>query len=56
MGVARHSQSPESAQALVDWVIVNIPLEIADEDGKSVGRIGWLDEDVRLLAERAGYR
>ena len=56
MGVARHAQNPDSAQALVDWVIVNIPLDIADENGKGAGRIGWLDEDVRLLAERAGYR
>ncbi len=56
IGVARHAQNPDAAQALVDWIIVNIPLEIADDDGKSVGRIGWLDEDARLLAERAGYR
>ncbi|MDJ0794142.1 MAG: extracellular solute-binding protein [Woeseiaceae bacterium] len=56
LGVARHAQNPDAAQALVDWVIVNIPLDIPDENGKSAGRIGWLDEDVRLLAERAGYR
>lgn len=56
LGVARHAQNPNAAQALVDWVIVNIPLEIADESGKSAGRIGWLDEDARRLAERAGYR
>ena len=56
LGVARHAQNPNAAQALVDWVIVNVPLDIADENGKSAGRIGWLDEDVRLLAERAGYR
>ena len=56
LGVARHAQNPDAAQALVDWVIVNIPLEIGDENGKSASRIGWLDEDVRLLAERAGYR
>ncbi|MDJ0751280.1 MAG: extracellular solute-binding protein [Woeseiaceae bacterium] len=56
IGVARHAPNPDAAQALVDWIIVNIPLGIADDDGKSVGRVGWLDEDVRLLAERAGYR
>ena len=56
VGVARHAQNPNAAQALVDWIIVNIPLEIADGSGKSAGRIGWLDEDARLLAERAGYR
>lgn len=56
LGVVRHAQHPGAAQALVDWIIVNIPLEIADENGKSAGRIGWLDEDARLLAERAGYR
>ncbi len=56
LGVARHAQNPNAAQALVDWIIVTIPLEIADENGKSAGRIGWLDEDVGLLAERAGYR
>ncbi len=56
LGVARHAPNPDTAQALVDWVIVNIPLEIGDENGKSAGRVGWLDEDVRLLAERAGYR
>ena len=56
LGVARHAQNPGSAQALVEWIIVNIPLEIPEEKGKSAGRIGWMDEDVRLLAERAGYR
>ncbi len=56
LGVARHAQNPDAAQALVDWIIVNIPLEITDESGKSAGRLGWLDEDARLLAERAGYR
>ncbi len=56
LGIARHAPNAEAAQALVDWIIVNVPLDIADEDGKSAGRIGWLDEDVGLLAERAGYR
>ena len=56
LGVARHAQNPGSAQALIDWIIVNIPLEIPDEKGKSAGRIGWMAEEVRLLAERAGYR
>ena len=56
LGVARHAQNPDAAQALVDWIMVNVPLDIADDSGKSSARIGWLDEDVGLLAERAGYR
>ncbi len=56
LGIARHSQNAAAAQALVDWVIVTFPLDLADHTGPSAGRIGWLDEDARLLAERAGYR
>ncbi len=56
LGVARHAQQAEAAQALVDWMIVNLPLDLADYDGPGASRIGWLHEDARLLAERAGYR
>lgn len=56
LGIARHARNPDGAQAFADWVIVNIPLDIADQGGKSAGHMGWLDEDAGLLAERAGYR
>ena len=56
LGVARHAKNADAAQLLVDWVIRNVPLQIDDGTGKSVGNQGWLDEEVGLLAERAGYR
>lgn len=57
IGVARHAHSPESAQALVNWLLRETPLRAPEfSNGKNVGVAGWRDEDARLLAERAGYR
>jgi len=56
IGVVRHARYPESAQALVDWVIRSRQLHPASSNGRNIGIAGWLDEDARLLAERAGYR
>ena len=57
IGVARHAHNPESAQALVDWLLREIPLRVPElSNGKNIGVAGWRDEDARLLAERAGYR
>ncbi|MGI9235732.1 MAG: ABC transporter substrate-binding protein [Woeseiaceae bacterium] len=57
IGVARHAKQAESAQALVEWMLESNPLpEPESSNGRNVGLAGWHNEDVRLLAERAGYR
>ena len=57
LGVGRHAASPEAAQALADWVLRNASVRIpAYADLPHAGIAGWRDEEVRLLAERAGYR
>lgn len=56
IGVVRHARYPESAQALVDWLIRDKRLDATSSNGRNIGIAGWLDEDARLLAERAGYR
>lgn len=57
IGVARHTHNAESAQALVDWLLREIPLPAPElTNGKNIGLAGWRDEDAKLLAERAGYR
>jgi len=57
IGVARHAPHAESAQKLVNWLLDENPLqEPATSNGKNIGLAGWRDEDVTLLAERAGYR
>lgn len=56
IGVARHARQAESAQRLVEWFVRNKQPRIVSESETSPVRIaGWLDEDARLLAERAGY-
>ncbi len=56
MGVGRHASSPERAQQLIDWLILNRPLEgLGAWQGKNVAIAGWRNEEARLLAERAGY-
>jgi iron(III) transport system substrate-binding protein len=56
MGVGRHAMSPEKAQQLVDWLIVNRPLgALRDWNGRNIGVVGWRHEDAMLLAERASY-
>lgn len=57
MGVGRHANNPERAQQLIDWLIVNKPLEYpAEWKGRNMGVVGWRHAEVLLLAERAGYR
>jgi hypothetical protein len=57
IGVARHAPHAESAQELVNWLLDEKSLqEPATSNGKNIGLAGWRDEDVTLLAERAGYR
>ena len=57
LGVGRHAASPEAAQALADWVLRNASVRIPSyADLPHAGIAGWRDEEVRLLAERAGYR
>jgi len=56
IGVARHARQVESAQRLVEWLVRKRQSRIVSEsDIRPVGIAGWLDEDARLLAERAGY-
>lgn len=57
IGVTRHAPDAESAQQLVNWLLDERSLqEPATANGKNIGLAGWRDEDVTLLAERAGYR
>jgi hypothetical protein len=57
MGVARHAQNAERAQQLIEWLILNKPLEgLADWSGKNVSIAGLRNEEALLLAERAGFR
>lgn len=56
LGVARHARYPESAQMLVGWLIKQQTRPMHDHTSRNIGVVGFLDEDVRLLAERAGYR
>jgi len=57
IGVARHARQAESAQRLVEWLVRNKQPRIVSEfEISPVSIAGWLDEDARLLAERAGYQ
>lgn len=57
IGVGRHAAHPEKAQQLVDWLLRNHPPGgLAEWNGRNFGVVGWRDEDVRLLADRVGYR
>ena len=57
IGVARHAQQPQAAQQLVDWLLRKTNIQIgSDAETRPVGIAGWLDEDAKLLAERASYR
>ncbi len=57
MGIGRHANNPERAQQLIDWLIVNKPLEYpAEWNGRNMGVAGWRHAEVLLLAERAAYR
>ena len=57
IGVARHAPQAESAQQLVKWLVKKLQPRIASEiEIDPVSIAGWLDEDAKLLAERAGYQ
>jgi len=56
LGVARHARYPESAHLLVGWLVKQETNPMHDRTGRNIGVVGLLDEDARLLAERAGYR
>lgn len=57
LGVGRHAASPEAAQALADWMLRHASVRIPSYAAlPHAGIAGWRDEEVRLLAERAGYR
>jgi len=57
IGVARHAQQPESAQQLVKWLVDKKQPRIANKfEIGPVSIAGWLDEDARLMSERAGYQ
>jgi len=57
IGVARHARQPESAHALVNWMLAKKSLrEPVASNGRNIGLAGWRDEDAVLLAERAAYR
>ena len=57
VGVGRHARQPDAAQVLADWLLVNKSVRVPSfADLPQAGVAGWRDEEVRLLAERAGYR
>ncbi len=57
VGISRHAQHPDAAQALVSWMLsTDQPGELNGSLARNVGTAGWRAEDARLLAERAGYR
>ena len=57
IGVARHAQQAESAQHLVKWLVEKLqPRIVSEVEIDPVSIAGWLDEDARLLAARAGYQ
>ncbi len=56
VGIARHARQPELAQQLLGWLLLQKPIQIANDfDGRSAAISGWRDEQARLLAERAAY-
>jgi hypothetical protein len=57
IGVGRHAAQPERAQQLVDWLLRNHPpAGLAEWNDRNIGVVGYRDNEVRLLAERVGYR
>jgi iron(III) transport system substrate-binding protein len=62
-GIARHAARPESAALLIGWLAAQAPLPDAARDAakndlpaRDAAVTGWIHEDARKLAERAGYR
>ena len=57
IGIARHARQAESAETFVQWMLASNPVpQPESSNGRNLGLVGWRDEEVRLLAERAGYR
>ena len=57
VGIGRHAVNPDEAQALADWMLRNASVRIRPDSALPNAAIaGWRDEEVRMLAERAGYR
>ena len=57
IGVTRHARQPDSAQKLVEWLLINRSPQVESEFARqSVDTAGWNDEEASLLAERAVYR
>ena len=56
IGIARHARFPDSANALVDWLLQKKSLQEFDApNGRNVGIAGWRNEEALLLVERVGY-
>lgn len=58
-GIGRHARNPDAAQAIVDWLLRNRPIDLRSKVPPHPGAVyvaGYRDEEARLLAERAGYR
>lgn len=59
IGIGRHARNAEAAQRLVDWLLRDQPKTFGvspDSPLQPPYRLGWRDEEARLLAARAGYR
>lgn len=72
VGIARHARNPESAAMLIEWMLTDAAqsyhqartfsysimdvARLGSVDPGNVSTIGWRDEEVAKLAERAGYR
>ncbi len=58
IGVARHARDPEAGRRFVGWYLdgTYTTLNAPRLATRNVSVAGRLDEDARLLAERAGYR
>lgn len=59
IGIGRHARNPEGAQQLVDWLVSDNAAVFRSESEfmpRPTHVAGYLDEEARLLAERAGYR
>lgn len=57
IGVARHAEQADAAQALVQWMLESTSLPAPQSsNGRNLALVGWRAEDARLLADRAGYR
>jgi len=57
IGITRHARQPDSAQKLVEWLLINRSPDVKTEFVRqSVDIAAWNDEAATLLAERVLYR